>query len=81
MTSSVRARQSYSQARPNVIFELGWFYGRLGRSRVCILFQEGSKLHSDLDGVLRIQFRESVEEKLGEIEKELKAAGLLKKTE
>ena len=29
-----------AQARPNVIFELGWFYGRLGRSRVCILSKE-----------------------------------------
>jgi predicted nucleotide-binding protein len=26
-----------TQARPNAIFELGWFYGRLGRARVCIL--------------------------------------------
>ena len=67
----------YAQPRPNVIFELGWFYGRLGRNRVCILFREGSRIHSDLDGVLRIQFRESVEEKLGEIERELRAAGLI----
>ncbi len=69
--------KAYAQARPNVVFEIGWFYGRLGRKRVCILFKEGSLIHSDLDGVLRIQFRDSVDEKIVEIENELKAAGLL----
>ena len=71
--------QGYSQARPNVIFELGWFYGRLGRERVCILFKEGTKIHSDLDGVSRIQFKDSVTESMGEIEAELVEAGLLEK--
>lgn len=68
--------QGYAQARPNVVFEVGWFYGRLGRKRVCILFKEGTRIHSDLDGILRIQFRESVQEKVVEIENELRAAGL-----
>ena len=41
--------KQYFQARPNVIFELGWFYANLGRSRVCILDQasEQSKIFSD----------------------------------
>jgi hypothetical protein len=69
--------QQYAQARPNVVFELGWFHGRLGRARVCILFKRGTKLHSDLEGISRIEFAENVEEKILEIEKELKAAGLL----
>lgn len=69
----------YSQARPNVIFELGWFYGRLGRGRVCILFKEGTKIHSDLDGVSRIQFKDSVVESMVQIETELVEAGLLSK--
>ncbi len=71
--------KEYSQARPNVIFELGWFYGRLGRARVCILFKEGTKIHSDLDGVGRIQFKDSVTESMAEIEAELVEAGLLEK--
>ena len=66
----------YTQARPNVIFELGWFYGRLGRSRTSILFKRGSSIHSDLNGVGRIEFIESVGEKVIEIESELNAAGL-----
>ena len=36
-------KQQYFQARPNVIFELGWFYANLGRSRVCILDQESEQ--------------------------------------
>lgn len=71
--------EEYSQARPNVIFELGWFYGRLGREKVCILFKEGTKIHSDLDGVSRIQFKDSVTEVTTEIETELVEAGLLNK--
>src|SRR5207247_6328310 len=72
-----RAGQSYVQARPNVLFEIGWVYGRLGRDRVAILFQEGTSVPSDLDGILRIQFNKSIEEKLKEIENELQAAELL----
>jgi predicted nucleotide-binding protein len=67
----------YSQARPNVIFELGWFYGRLGRERVCILLKVGTRIHSDLGGISRIQFNDSVEESTADIERELKAGELI----
>lgn len=40
------------RARQNVILELGWFAGRLGRNRVCALYEDGVKLPSDYDGVL-----------------------------
>ncbi len=71
---------SYAQARPNVVFELGWFYGRLGRSRVCILFKEGTQIHSDLDGISRVQFEESVEEVVDQIERELVEANVLRQS-
>lgn len=70
---------NYFQARPNAIFELGWFYGRLERSKVCILFKKGTKIHSDLDGISRIQFNDSIEEVIIEIENELLGAGILQK--
>lgn len=70
-------KEQYAQARPNVIFELGWFHGKLGRNRVCILFKKGTQIHSDLAGVSRIEFNDSVEEKVLEIERELRAAGLI----
>jgi hypothetical protein len=68
----------YAQARPNVVFELGWFCGRLGRKRTCILFKKGTQIHSDLEGVSRIEYIDSVEEKILDIEKELKAARLIR---
>ena len=67
----------YAQARPNVVFELDWFYGRLGRSRVCIVLKESTKIHSDLDGISRIQFRETVNEVIDQLERELIDAGVL----
>ena len=69
----------YLQARPNVIFEVGWFVGRLGIPRVCLLLKEGTTVHSDIDGISRIHFHENVEEKVLEIQKELDASGLLRK--
>jgi predicted nucleotide-binding protein len=39
------------RARQNVIFELGFFFGKLGRKRVCALLAEGIKMPSDIDGV------------------------------
>ena len=63
---------NYLQARPNTIFELGWFFGHLGRKNVSILCKIGTKIHSDLDGIRRIDFRESIEEKIMDIENELK---------
>jgi predicted nucleotide-binding protein len=67
----------YSQARPNTIFELGWFFGYLKRKYVCILCKKGTKIHSDLEGINRIDFENSVEEKILDIERELKDVGLI----
>lgn len=69
----------YYQARPNVIFEAGWFVGRLSIPRVCILLKDGATVHSDIDGISRIHFRENVEEKVIDIQRELEAVGLLYK--
>ena len=42
------------RARQNVIFELGYFIGRLGRNRVCALFSENVEIPSDYSGVIFI---------------------------
>lgn len=39
------------RARQNVIFELGFFVGRLGRGKVCSLYKPGVEIPSDYDGV------------------------------
>ena len=59
------------------VIELGWFYGRLGRERVCILFKKGTRIHSDLDGINRIPFGRSMTEVAIELETELRVANLL----
>ncbi len=68
---------SYSQARPNVLFETGWFAGRLGRDRVLILQEEGTRLHSDFDGINKYQFEKDVCDIFRDIQQELKAAGVI----
>lgn len=40
------------RARQNVILELGFFVGTLGRGRVTLLYDEGVELPSDIGGVL-----------------------------
>lgn len=73
----VDGEKKYSQARPNVIFETGWFVGRLGKERVLILLKDGTKIHSDFDGVSRIQFRDDVQDAYIKLQGELKASGIL----
>jgi predicted nucleotide-binding protein len=41
-----------SSARQNVIFELGYLVGRLGRERVCVLAEPGVELPSEYSGVI-----------------------------
>jgi predicted nucleotide-binding protein len=38
----------------NVIFELGYFMGKLGRGRVCALYKEGGEILSDYSGTVYI---------------------------
>jgi predicted nucleotide-binding protein len=40
------------RARQNVLFELGYFSGRLGRGRVCLLRKGKVEIPSDLFGVI-----------------------------
>lgn len=44
------------RARQNVLLELGYFLGKLGRTRVCTLYTEGVEIPSDFSGVLYIPF-------------------------
>lgn len=68
-------RQKELRARPNVIFEFGYFIGRLGRSKVCCLHTGNVKLPSDVSGVIYKNYQASIEEVAYSIIKDLKAAG------
>ncbi|CAG8866714.1 nucleotide-binding protein [Pseudomonas fluorescens] len=50
--ASVKAETSDARARQNVIFELGYFAGKLGRGRVCLLRKGHVEIPSDLYGVI-----------------------------
>lgn len=62
------------RARQNVILEMGYFIGKLGRDRVCPLYEKGVELPSDLYGLVytELDIAESWKFKLA---KELKEAG------
>lgn len=62
------------RARQNVIFELGYFLGKLGRTRVCALYENGVEIPSDYSGVIYIEL-DSVGKWRFDLVKELKAVG------
>ena len=62
------------RARQNVVFELGYFIGKLGRNKVCALYKKGVELPSDFNGVLYIELDEAGGWRLN-LAKELKSAG------
>ena len=72
--------ETYLQTRPNVIYELGWFCGRLGRSSTMLLLKEGTSIFSDFGGIIQKRFLKNISEKTAEIKKDLIAAGILNKT-
>lgn len=69
-------RELEYRARQNVIFEFGYFAAKLGRPRVCCLYKEGTKLPSDLSGLLYKKISSSIEEIGYALIKELQHAGL-----
>jgi predicted nucleotide-binding protein len=64
-----------SRARQNVILELGYFIARLGRKRVCTLYEEGVEIPSDILGVGYVPIDPSGAWKF-RIASEIKGAGI-----
>lgn len=63
------------RARQNVIFEFGYFVGKLGRNRVCCLYKDGTEIPNDISGLLYKKVVNEVEEVAFSIIKDLKAVG------
>ena len=63
------------RARQNVILELGYFMGKLGRKKVCLLIKGELENPSDLDGILYASMNNPNEWQL-KLAKEMKQAGL-----
>lgn len=62
------------RARQNVVFELGYFFGLLGRKRVCALYESGVELPSDIQGLVYVQLDDPGHWKTSLVQ-ELRAAG------
>ncbi len=63
------------RARQNVILELGFFLGTLGRKKVCALYSKDVEIPSDYAGVLFVELDASGAWK-SKLVREIKAAGL-----
>jgi len=68
-------RRKELRARPNVVFEFGYFVGKLGRSRTCCLYTGDVALPSDVSGMIYKKYNSSIEEVAYGIIKDLKAVG------
>lgn len=69
-------RTAEYRARQNVIFEFGYFVGKMSRGHVCCIYKEGVSLPSDLAGLLYKKVTNAVEEIGYALIKELQQAGL-----
>lgn len=70
-----RVEEQRPRARQNVILELGFFLGKLGRGRVCVLYVEGIEMPSDYSGVLYVPIDKAGHWRL-QVAKEIRASGL-----
>ena len=68
-------KTAYPRPRQNVILEFGFFVGKLGRDRVACLLKKPVEQPSDMQGIVYLSFKESLNEIKAEILKELEAAG------
>jgi predicted nucleotide-binding protein len=72
---AVGADKYSPRARQNVILELGYFFGKLGRGRVCALYKDAVELPSDMAGIVYVKIDTQGSWKL-QLAKEMKNAGL-----
>jgi predicted nucleotide-binding protein len=72
--SSEKSSSAKSRARQNVVLELGYFVGKLGRSKVVALVRGDVEIPSDFAGVVYTPYDASGRWKF-DLVKELKAAG------
>lgn len=69
-----REKDYKDRARQNVVFEMGYFMGKLGRDRVLLLLDKGVEKPGDLDGIVYTLIEEHDAWKY-KLVKEMKAVG------
>ena len=68
-------KTAHPRPRQNVILEFGYFVGKLGRERVACLLKKPVEQPSDMQGIVYLSFKESLNEIKEGISNELRAAG------
>jgi predicted nucleotide-binding protein len=74
-SSKATPGETHERARQNVIFELGFFIGRLGRPKVCALVKGAVERPSDYDGVVYVKMDSGNGWKMA-LAREMREAGL-----
>jgi hypothetical protein len=63
------------RARQNVVHEIGFFQGKFGLASVCLLYEEGTDIPSNIHGLVYIPFPKGfVSASFGKLDKELRVA-------
>jgi len=73
LTGDDTTRNGGIRARQNVIHEIGFFQGRLGRSKVVLIVEKGVEIPSNLSGLFYLEFENDVKEIFDDIRIILKA--------
>jgi predicted nucleotide-binding protein len=76
VAASTDTTEELMRARQNVIFEMGWFFGVLGRERTRLLYKGAIELPSDITGVMYIKYDRSLDDIRADIRDALEAGGL-----
>ena len=73
MTGDDLAADEQVRARENVIHEIGYFQGKYGPDRVCLLHEAGVNIPSNIHGLVYIPFpKDGIEAAFGGLTRELK---------
>nr|WP_255639028.1 nucleotide-binding protein [Deinococcus betulae] len=72
MTGDDRVEEEQIRARENVMHEIGYFQGKYGPDRICILHESGVNIPTNIQGIVYIPFpKDGVAAALGGLTREL----------
>lgn len=78
MTAEDEMAEGMTQARPNVIHEVGLFQGRLGMRRAIVMLEDGCAEFSNIVGLSQIRFaRNRIDTAFEEVRKVLEREGMI----
>lgn len=73
MTGDDKSADGEVRARENVMHEIGFFQGKYGLSKVCLLYEQGTNISSNIAGLVYIDFPvDVIESTFGTLSRELK---------